>query len=103
GMDALVEIHHDRELEVALAADDAVIGVNHRDLDTLEIDLGLSARLRDRIPSQRITVAESGVSSSEQVARLVGRGYENFLIGEHLARHDAPASALRSLRAVGPG
>lgn len=101
GMDALVEIHHDRELAVALAAEHAIIGVNHRDLDTLEIDLGLSARLRDRIPTQRITVAESGVSSREQVARLVDGGYGNFLIGEHLARHDDPASALRSLRAVG--
>lgn len=98
GMDALVEIHHERELDVALAAEGAIIGVNHRDLDTLQIDLDLSVKLRARIPSDRIAIAESGVSDPAQIERSMGHGYRCFLVGEHLARQPNPESALRLLR-----
>ncbi|MEM6733085.1 MAG: indole-3-glycerol phosphate synthase TrpC, partial [Myxococcota bacterium] len=98
GMDVLVEIHHERELDDALAASNSIVGVNHRDLDTLEIDLELSVRLRERIPRDRVAVAESGVSERAQIQRLLGHGYEAFLIGEHLARQPDPAGALRGLR-----
>lgn len=98
GMDVLVEIHHDRELETALAAPGAIVGVNHRDLDTLAIDLELSVRLRDRIPADRIAIAESGVSQRPQIKRLLAAGYANFLVGEHLAKQPDPAQALRELR-----
>ncbi len=97
-MDVLVEIHHERELEDALAVDGAIVGVNHRDLDTLEIDLNLSVMLRDRIPAERIAVAESGVSDPAQIQRLMGHGYRCFLVGEHLARQPDPERALRELR-----
>ncbi|MEL6544994.1 MAG: indole-3-glycerol phosphate synthase TrpC [Myxococcota bacterium] len=97
-MDVLVEIHHERELDAALACEGAMIGVNHRDLDTLQIDLDLSIRLRDRIPEERIAIAESGVSDRTQIERLMEHGYSRFLIGEYLARQPVPESALRVLR-----
>lgn len=98
GMDTLVEIHHERELESALLAPGAMVGVNHRDLDTLEVNLDLSVRLRERIPGNRIAVAESGVSDRAQIKRLMQEGYQNFLIGEHLVRQKDPAAELRRLR-----
>lgn len=73
GMEALVEVHDDDELERVLALDVAIVGVNARDLSTLQIDLEAMLRRLDRVPAERVRVAESGVSEAQQVAGLCGR------------------------------
>ena len=98
GMTPLVEIHADEELDAALSVDGAVIGINHRDLDTLAMDLTRAERLRPRIPSDRIVVAESGLSQHDDLVRLSTAGIDAFLVGEHLASSDDPRAALEDLR-----
>ncbi|HEX9780621.1 MAG TPA: indole-3-glycerol phosphate synthase TrpC [bacterium] len=84
GMDALVEIHAEEELDAALAGGARLIGINHRDLATFELDPGLSERLVGRIPAGCVVVAESGVRTSADVARMAGLGVHALLIGEAL-------------------
>ncbi|WP_376789336.1 indole-3-glycerol phosphate synthase TrpC [Thermoflexus sp.] len=84
GMTALVEVHREEELEQALKAGARVVGINHRDLRTLQVDRTVSARLRPRIPSGVRTVAESGLRSPEDVGEMAALGYDAVLIGEAL-------------------
>jgi len=100
GMDALVEVHSEAECETALAAGALVIGVNHRDLATFAIDLGLTARLRPRVPASVVLVAESGLRTTDDVRRVVGDGADAILVGEALMREADPGGALARL--VGP-
>ena len=100
GLDVLVEVHTEEELERALATPARLIGVNNRNLKTLEVDLGVSERLIPRIPAGRIAVAESGFSTGPQVARLVACGAKGFLVGESLMTHGQPAAKMRELLAV---
>jgi indole-3-glycerol phosphate synthase len=95
GLDALVEVHGEAEADAALAAGATLVGVNHRDLDTLAIDLSLSARLRPRVPG--LLVGESGVHTRDDVARLRDAGVDAILVGEALMRAPSPAAALVSL------
>jgi indole-3-glycerol phosphate synthase len=101
GMDALVETHSTAEVERAVQAGAAVIGVNNRDLDTLQTDVTLASRLRPEVPPECVFVAESGVSSPDQIARLADVGADAALIGEALLRADDPGEPLRRL--VGAG
>lgn len=96
GMEALVETHNDREIDRALEAGAEVIGVNHRDLDTLQIDLGLSARARSRV-GHRILVAESGIKTPADVARMRSHGADAILVGEQLMKAPDPGRALVEL------
>jgi indole-3-glycerol phosphate synthase len=96
GMEALVETHNDQEIDRALAAGAEIIGVNHRDLDTLQIDLSLSARARERI-GERILVAESGIRTPADVQRMRDHGADAILVGEHLMRQPDPGRALVEL------
>jgi indole-3-glycerol phosphate synthase len=100
GMDVLLEVHTEAELAVAGALPRAVVGVNNRDLSTFAVDIGRSARLRAALPADRLVVAESGLQEPQQLAELAAAGVGAFLIGEHLARHDAPARELARLRGV---
>ncbi len=84
GMAALVEVHREVELEQALALGARLIGVNHRDLRTLQIDRNVSARLRPLIPPGIRTVAESGLRTPEDVRTVGALGYDAVLIGEAL-------------------
>jgi len=84
GMECLVEVHDERELERALAADAQVIGINNRDLRTFEVDLALSERLRPLIPADRVVVVESGIRTRADVERLQALGVNAVLIGEAL-------------------
>jgi indole-3-glycerol phosphate synthase len=84
GMECLVEVHDERELERALAADAQIIGINNRDLRTFEVDLALSERLRPLIPADRVVVAESGIHTRADVERLQALGVNAVLIGEAL-------------------
>jgi indole-3-glycerol phosphate synthase len=98
GLAALVEAHDDAEVEAALAAGAEIIGVNHRDLDTLAIDLSLSARARALAPGA-ILVGESGIQSAAHVATMRSYGLDAILVGESLLRAPDPGAALAELLA----
>ncbi|MDE3148933.1 MAG: indole-3-glycerol phosphate synthase TrpC [Acidobacteriota bacterium] len=100
-LDVLVEVHTGTELDRVLntlgetGAD--AIGVNNRDLKTFEVTLETSLALVERIPSEVVRVTESGISTSEDIARLRKAGFDGFLIGERLMRQADPGAALAGL------
>jgi indole-3-glycerol phosphate synthase len=96
-LDVLCEVHDEQELRRALDAGFEVIGVNNRDLGTFEVTLETSVRLNAAIPLHAVRVAESGIDSKADIARLSSIGYQAFLIGESLMRHPSPGDALREL------
>ncbi|WP_437690734.1 bifunctional indole-3-glycerol-phosphate synthase TrpC/phosphoribosylanthranilate isomerase TrpF [Sorangium sp. So ce176] len=96
GMDCLVEVHDEAELDRALALPAPVIGINNRDLKTLKVDLAVSERLAPRVPRDRIVIAESGVESRAHVERLA-RSVDGFLVGTSLMRSPDIADAARAL------
>jgi indole-3-glycerol phosphate synthase len=99
GMAALVEVHDEAELERALAIDPRIIGVNNRDLHTFEVDLETTARLRPRIPDNILLIAESGVHTAADVARLAAVGVDAMLVGEALVRTADPGQRIAELLA----
>ena len=98
GMDALVEIFDEADLRVALDAGAGLIGINHRDLETFEVDPGRTGRLAPLIPGDITVVALSGVSSRAEVVALADAGAHSVLVGEALVIHDDPATKLEELR-----
>ena len=96
GMDALVEAHDESELRRAVALGAKIIGINNRDLRTLEVDLGTTERLAALVPADRILVAESGIGDRADVARLAPYA-DAFLVGTSLMRAKRPAEAARAL------
>jgi indole-3-glycerol phosphate synthase len=98
GLDALVEVHDEAELDVALEAGAELVGINNRDLRTFETDLAVTERLAPRVPRGVLVVAESGIFHARDVARLAGAGAHAFLVGESLMRQPDLAAALRTLR-----
>jgi indole-3-glycerol phosphate synthase len=99
GLDVLVEVHDRAELEVALAVGAEIVGVNNRDLRDFRVDIERTFELLEAMPRETIVVAESGISTPGQLARLREHGVHAALIGERLMREDDPALALRSLLA----
>jgi indole-3-glycerol phosphate synthase len=97
GMDALVEAHSDEELDRAMASGAEVIGVNARDLESLEVDVEAALRRLQRIPDDRIGVLESGVRRRDDVQAAVRAGASAILVGEALMRADDPSAATREL------
>jgi indole-3-glycerol phosphate synthase len=97
GMDALVEVHNEKELERALDLDAELIGINNRDLTTFATDIGTAIRLRPLIPADRHVVAESGLSTPEDLKRLAAAGITSYLIGESLMRADEVEAATHEL------
>ncbi|OLE81231.1 MAG: indole-3-glycerol phosphate synthase, partial [Actinobacteria bacterium 13_1_20CM_2_65_11] len=100
GLSALVEVHDEHEAEVALEAGAPVVGVNHRDLRTFEVDLGLTERLRPLIPNRVPLVAESGIHSMDDARRMRDAGADAILVGEMLMRAPDPAARLRELASI---
>ncbi len=96
-LDALVEVHDAGELERAVAAGAEIIGINNRDLTTLEVDLERTYELRPLVPPGAVVVAESGFSRPEEVARLWQAGVDAVLIGEALMRSQDIEEACRTL------
>jgi indole-3-glycerol phosphate synthase len=102
GLDVLVEVHNEAELEDALTTRATLVGVNNRDLHTFTTDLATSERLRPMIPGDRVMVTESGIHSREDVARLQSSDIHSFLVGEAFMRQSDPGQALRTLFFEGP-
>lgn len=98
GLDALVEVHSEEELARALEAGAEVVGVNARDLETLEVDPERALTLLAKVPADRIAVAESGIATRAQVEAALAAGARAVLVGEALMRAPDPAAALRELR-----
>ncbi|HEY2446316.1 MAG TPA: indole-3-glycerol phosphate synthase TrpC [Rhizomicrobium sp.] len=96
-MDALVEIHNEDECDRAMALGCNMIGINNRDLDTFDTDLGVTLRLAPRISAGIFVVCESGLSSAEDLRRMSEAGVTSFLIGESLMRQEDVAGATRGL------
>jgi indole-3-glycerol phosphate synthase len=99
GLDVLVEVHDEAELEQAIAARATLIGVNHRNLRTFQIDMTLTERIAKRVPTGTVLVAESGIKTAADVRRLGDAGAHAVLVGEQLMRAPSPGEALRELLA----
>jgi indole-3-glycerol phosphate synthase len=100
GLDALVEVHTRAEAATAAAAGADLVGVNARDLATLEVDPGRFAAIRDALPAGAVVVAESGIRDRAQVQALAAAGADAVLVGESLVRAADPAAAVAALRGV---
>jgi len=102
GLDVLVEIHDERELEAALAADATMVGVNQRDLVTFQVDHERALRMAGVSPDGVVKVAESGVRGRDDAAALHAAGYHAVLVGETLVTSTDPADSVRLLRGAVP-
>lgn len=97
GLDALVEIHTEQELEKVLNSKLTIIGVNNRNLKTFTVDLATSLQLATLMPKEAIWVSESGINTSTDIEKLQKVGYKAFLVGEQLMRASQPKAALIEL------
>jgi indole-3-glycerol phosphate synthase len=100
GMEALVEIHDKSDLIKAIFAGANIIGINHRDLETFEMDMQLSHKLIPLIPNGKIVVAESGIKDHEMVEELSRVGADAFLVGEHFMRQESISRAVKELKGI---
>ncbi len=98
GMEALVEIHDKKDLTKAIFAGADIIGINHRNLETFEMDMKLSEKIIPLIPNNKIIVAESGISNHETVQELSKIGADAFLVGEHFMRQNDMTQAVKNLK-----
>ena len=103
GLDALVEVHDERELTRAIRAGGTLIGINNRDLRTFEVSLDTSLRLLPLVPPLVTAVAESGLSTPEDLARLRASRCDAVLMGEVFMKSTDPAATLATLRAAAQG
>jgi indole-3-glycerol phosphate synthase len=98
GLEVLVEVHDKSDLIKAMFAGATIIGINHRNLETFEMDMSLTQKLIPLIPNGKIIVAESGITDHETVVELSRIGADAFLVGEHFMRQDDITEAVRSLK-----
>ena len=101
-MEPVVEVHTAAELDRALAAGARIVGVNNRDLKTLDVRVETSFELISRIPDNCIAISESGLRSNDDLQKLRAAGFDAFLIGEHLMLAPDPAAALSKLLDAAP-
>lgn len=98
GMEALVEIHDKIDLTKAIFAGADIIGINHRNLETFEMDMKLTEKLIPLIPKNKIIVAESGINDHQMVKELSAIGADAFLVGEHFMRQTDVTKAVKDLK-----
>jgi len=96
-MDVLVEVHDGAELDRALQASASLIGINNRNLRTFDTSLDTTLQLRERVPSERLLVTESGIHTREDALRMRAAGVNAFLVGEAFMRAPDPGAELRKL------
>ncbi len=99
GLDVLIEVHNQEELDRALNLESSLIGVNNRNLKTLNVDIATSEELLINFPEDRIAVSESGLNTPADLARMDQAGAQCFLVGESLMRQDDVENATRTLLA----
>jgi indole-3-glycerol phosphate synthase len=99
GLDVLVEVHDGEELAIAADAGATIIGVNNRNLRTLEVDVKASETLIAKMPKGAVAVSESGLRTADDLIRLRGLGYRAFLVGERFMATSDPGAALKELLA----
>jgi indole-3-glycerol phosphate synthase len=97
GLDVLVEVHNEEELKESLKLKTPLIGVNNRNLKTLEVSLDVAKNLSKLIPDNRIKVCESGIASNENILEMQNFGYQTFLVGESLMKQENIEKAVRDL------
>ena len=97
GMAALVEVHSEKELEQALYCNAEIIGINNRDLNTLEIDIETSRRIKGEVPEDKIVVSESGIKTRNDVEKLYKYGIHAILVGETLMKSNNIEFAIQKL------
>ncbi len=100
GMDTLVEAHTAEEIKVAVDAGAAAIGINSRDLSSFDVNINVASELASLIPNGISKVAESGITSADDIRKLRSAGFSAFLVGEALIRSSAPAKLLEELRSA---
>jgi indole-3-glycerol phosphate synthase len=100
-LDVLLEVHDERELEMALATDCPLVGINNRSLHTFVTDLATTERLAPRVPADRLIVAESGIATRADIERLQRAGAGAFLVGESLMREEDVGGKLEELLGTG--
>jgi indole-3-glycerol phosphate synthase len=100
GMEALVEVHDKEDLTKAMFAGANIIGINHRNLETFEMDMTLTEKLMPLIPNGKIIVAESGLHDKETIEHLSKVGADAFLVGEYFMRKENISEALREFKKV---
>jgi len=98
GLEVLVEIHDKTDLIKAIFAGANIIGINHRNLETFEMDMSLTQKLVPLIPNSKIIVAESGITTHEMVVELGKMGADAFLVGEHFMRQNDITQAVEDLK-----
>jgi indole-3-glycerol phosphate synthase len=101
GLETLVEIHDEADLECAIQANAPIIGINHRNLASFEMNMSLSEKLRHKIPQQYIVVAESGIHTAEMAHLMYQRGCDAILVGEALVRAQSPGELITQMRGGG--
>lgn len=97
GLDVLIEVHDEDELDIALETDNRLIGINNRNLHTFETNLNTTLELMDRVGDERILVTESGILMPQDVETMRSAGVNAFLVGEAFMRADDPGESLRKL------
>ena len=97
GMDCLLEVHNEGDLEKAMSCKSKLIGINNRNLEDFSVNLDTSIRLNKTIPTTRLVISESGIKTSKDIKLLADNGIRTFLIGEIFMGQDCPGQALKKL------
>jgi indole-3-glycerol phosphate synthase len=97
GMDVLVEVHNEHEMQRALEVNPKIIGINNRDLKTFEVDLNITSYLSRAVPEHILCVSESGIKTTEDVNKILSFGVRSFLVGESFMRAESPGQELKKL------
>ncbi len=98
GLHTLVEVHNEKELEIALEKQSKIVGINNRDLNTFEVDMQTSIKLKSLIPDDILVISESGIQDSADIKTLQAHGISSFLIGESFMKSADPQSTINELK-----